>query len=90
MKFLICPIPSDEVEFVDLRFTSPKGTHYSYEVSYEENEMITITDTLGRSVPMDISEVPALLKILTKIVTYQHEKQNVDRVLLSFLARGSE
>ena len=52
--------------------------------------MITITDTLGRSVPMDISEVPALLKILTKIVTYQHEKENVDRVLLSFLARGSE
>jgi hypothetical protein len=90
MKFLICPIPSDEVEFVDLRFTSPKGTHYSYEVAYEENEMITITDTLGRSVPMDISEVPALLKILTKIVTYQHEKENVDRVLLSFLARGSE
>jgi len=90
MKFLICPIPSDEVEFVDLRFTSPKGTHYSYEVAYEENEMITITDTLGRSVPMDISEVPALLKILTKIVTYQHKKENVDRVLLSFLARGSE
>lgn len=90
MKFLICPIPSDEVEFVDLRFTSPKGTHYSYEVDYEENEMITITDTLGRSVPMDISEVPALLKILTKIVTYQHEKENVDRVLMSFLARGSE
>jgi len=90
MKFLICPIPSDEVEFVDLRFTSPKGTHYSYEVDYEENEMITITDTLGRSVPMDISEVPALIKILAKIVTYQHEKENIDRVLMSFLARGSE
>jgi hypothetical protein len=90
MKFLICPIPSDEVEFVDLRFTSPKGTHYSYEVAYEENEMITITDTVGRSVPMDISEVPALLKILTKIVTYQEEKNNVDALLMRFLASGSE
>jgi hypothetical protein len=90
MKFLICPIPADEVEFVDLRFTSPKGTHYSYEVDYEENEMITITDKLGRSVPMDISEVPALIKILTKIVTYQHEKENVEAILMSYLARGSE
>jgi hypothetical protein len=90
MKFLICPIPSAEVEFVDLRFTSPKGTHYSYEVAYEENEMITITDTVGRSVPMDISEVPALLKILTKIVTYQEEKNNVDALLMRFLASGSE
>lgn len=90
MKFLICPIPTDEVEFVDLRFTSPKGTHYSYEVDYKENEMITITDTLGRSVPMDISEVPALIKILTKIATYQHEKENVETILMSYLTRGSE
>jgi hypothetical protein len=90
MKFLICPIRSDEVEFVDLRFTSPKGTHYSYEVDYEENEMITITDTLGRTIPMDISEVPALIKILTKIVTYQEEKNRHDDLLMRFLARGSE
>jgi len=92
MKFLISPVAPElfsELEFKS-RFMSPKGTHYSYEVDFQEDEMITITDRVGRSVPLDITEVEDLAEVLTRIVKYQQLKQKTDKILLNYIASGSE
>lgn len=76
MNFLFSPASQDElVAFgADDYFESTEGSLFNYRVSFEEDDMVTLEDTIGRFVPLDISEIDDLISVLTRISNFQKWK----------------
>lgn len=92
MKFLICPASQDMLDYGDIGdlFQSKSGTLFNYTVEFLEDEMVTITDSVGRYVPLDIEEVSDLAKMLTRIANFQEDKAHMANLLMSQLTHGAE
>jgi hypothetical protein len=93
MKFLICPASQDMLDYGDVEdlFRNPAtGTYFNYSVEFLEDEMVTITDSVGRYVPLDIEEVRDLAKMLTRIANFQEDKAYMENLLMSQLTHGAE
>lgn len=92
MKFLICPASQDMLDYGDIDdlFQSKAGTLFNYTVEFLEDEMITITDSVGRYVPLDIEEVRSMANMLTRIADYQEDKAHMAAMLLDNLTYGAE
>lgn len=90
MKFLIAPATPSFIDTCGSEglFTDVKGRKFLYEIDYEENEMIRISDSVGRMVPLDIDEVTALAEVLCRIVRYQDTKEAMQLILLNELVGG--
>lgn len=89
MKFLICPASPDQIEDGDYDlFKGQDGVSYNYAVEFIEDEMVTIRDTVGRYVPVDITEVNSLITMLMRISTYQMNKQRAQKMLIGDLLNG--
>jgi hypothetical protein len=91
MKFLICPSCPEQIENGETEglFQDGYGTFYNYSVKFDEDEMITITDSVGRYVPLDIVEVAGLANILNRIVRYQRGKALAEQYLVDELVDGA-
>lgn len=91
MKFLICPSCPAQLENGETEglFKDGYGNFYNYTVEFLEDEMITITDSVGRYVPLDIEEVRGLANILNRIVRYQEGKVIADNFLIGELIEGA-
>lgn len=92
MKFLICPATPDLIEAagIDTFFQSPSGIAFNYSVDYTEDDMILISDVLGRAVPLDISEIGGLISVLMRIDNFQKDKDYCYEFLANQLVSGSE
>lgn len=92
MKFLVCPTNASQVKHQDTEgcFRSATGVFYDYQVDFIEDEMITITDNIGRSVPVDIYDVAGLAKMLIRIAVYTDNKAACQEVLMDQLCDGAE
>ena len=91
MKFLICPAAEDLLQFCgeDEFFYSPSGVACNFEVEFIEDEMIRINDTVGRSMPIDINDLPSFIQILTRIDNFTQDKKDMKAILLSQLMYGA-
>ena len=90
MKFLICPATTDQITDGDYDlFKGQDGATYNYQVEYFEDDMVTIRDSVGRYVPLDIAELKALINMLARIDNYQTNKLRAQEVLVEELLRGA-
>jgi len=72
MKFLVCPTGPAQLKYQDTDgcFQNEAGIYFDFMVDFTENEMVTITDNCGRSVPIDIEDIGAIGAILSRIADY--------------------
>ena len=91
MKFLICPSCPEQLENGETEglFEGRHGNFFNYTVDLDEDEMITITDSVGRYVPLDIDEVRGLANVLNRIVRYQEGKVTANNFLVGELIEGA-
>ncbi len=90
MKFLICPATTDQLIDGDYDlFKGHDGATYNYQVEYFEDDMVTIRDSVGRYVPLDVAELKALINMLTRIDNYQTNKLRAQEALVEELLRGA-
>jgi len=63
MQFLICPVPKLHLLMLDASalFYSRQGTAFYYSISFT-NDKVVISDTLGRSVIIKVSQIEELLQ----------------------------
>ena len=92
MKFLVCPTGPSQLKYQDTDgcFQSNSGTFFDYQVEFIEDEMITITDNIGRSVPIDIFDVAGMARMLTRIAQYTEDKAACQEDLMAELCYGAE
>ena len=90
MKFLICPATADQIQDGDYDlFKGQDGASYNYSVEFFEDDMVTIRDSVGRYVPLDINEIKPLIKMLARIDNYQTNKFRVQEALINELFSGA-
>ena len=91
MKFLICPASQELLDFCDPEdfFFSPGKVAYNFEVEFIEDEYIRITDTVGRTMPIDLNDLGDFIRILTRIDNYTQDKQDMQDILMSQLCYGA-
>lgn len=90
MKFLICPASDEQLAMggeTDL-FVGADQTAYTYEV-YFDGETVSITDTVGRMVPFDVTELGGLIKMLHRIDTFHKNTESANAYLYSKLIEGA-
>lgn len=87
MKFLICEVPQEYTNDGDY-YTGTDGREYYYEVNYVENEYVNISDTCGRMIPLDITEVADLASMLGRIVQHHNRKQEAEAYFMAKLLDG--
>lgn len=87
MKFLVCPTGPAQLKYQDTDgcFQNEAGTYFDFMVDFTENEMVTITDNCGRSVPIDIEDIGAIGAILTRISEYTEESTQLREELMEEL-----
>lgn len=93
MKILICKTPQDQIEMFgeEGMFKSASGELYSYEVELVKDEdMVRITDALGRMIPIDVSELDDLVEVLERIANYVACKECISERLYNGLTEGFE
>ena len=90
MKFLICPATQDQIEDGDYDlFKGQDDATYNYEVEFFEDDMVKITDSVGRYVPLEVGEIPALINMLIRIDNFQTGKQAAQEFLTNELLSGA-
>ena len=90
MKFLICPASQDQIEPGDYTlFKGQDGCSYNYQVEFFEDDMVKITDSIGRYVPLQVDEIPSLINMLVRINNYQKDKLEVQVELVKELLSGA-
>lgn len=90
MKFLICPATPDQIQDGDYDlFKGQDGATYNYSIEFYEDDMVTIRDSVGRYVPLEISELKPLINILVRIDNFQTNKVRVQEALMNELIRGA-
>ena len=81
MKFYVMPVPPEFQEQGDT-FVSPQGVEFYYEVELNSDEdQITITDTCGRYMPMDIEGAKDVGEMLLRMVNFVEMKGNINDAL---------
>lgn len=92
MKFLTGPVP---LEFVDAHsddnyFKGTDGAYYYYKVIVDqEDDVVTIKDTVGRAIPVDFESLAGLANVLNKIVRFNKQKAYFNEINLSELLQGA-
>lgn len=97
MKFLICPVPEQFLNFDSGYFCHPvTGDEFYYEVEFNEDEDVIISDTMGRSIPIGLGELESLIDTLTRIKDFtegkaeaQHRLTNSLNYITQDLTRGT-
>lgn len=85
MELLVCPTPPELVDVgVEGLFQSATGKYFSYKVMYNEN-YITITDSVGRIMPMDCNEIADIAEILARLVRFRSNSVALEQRLLDEL-----
>lgn len=92
MKFLLAPATQTVLQFSDPAdfFESADGSLFNYQVTFLEDEMVTIEDTLGRYLPLDIEEVDDLIEVLLRISKFQKWKAVMQAALFEELTSGAD
>ena len=94
MKFLVCPTgPAPaQLKYQDTEgcFQSNSGRFFDFMVEFTENEMVTIRDNCGRSVPIDIEDIGKIGEILTRIAEYTAGMEQAREELMEDLCYGAE
>jgi len=87
MKFLVCPTGPAQLKYQDTDgcFQNESGSFFDFRVEFTENEMLTITDNCGRSIPIDIEDIGAIGAILTRISEYTEEANQLREELMEEL-----
>jgi len=90
MKFLICPASEDMINATeeDDLFTGNDGNEYMYSVEFD-GETVLITDTVGRSVPFDVSDLDRLMFILNRINNFVKSTTSLNQFLYDKLVEGA-
>ena len=91
MKFLICPIKEEQsLEPLEDNYfkACSSDSYYQYEIELDE-DTVRISDSIGRSVPVDISEIGAMAAMLNRIDNYVKNKEKVNEYLLQTLLSGA-
>lgn len=90
LKFLICPASQDQIEDGDYDlFKGQDGATYNYSVEFYEDDMVTIRDSVGRYVPLEINELKPLINMLIRIDNYQLNKARAQSILINDLLQGA-
>ncbi len=90
MKFLIVPASDDMIDATedgDL-FTGEDGNEYMYEIKFD-GETVLITDTVGRNVPFDVSDIDKLMFILNRINNFVKSTSSLNQFLYDKLVEGA-
>ncbi len=88
MKFLICPASEDQLQDTTDMFLGTDGYAYNYQVEYFPGDMVSIEDTVGRIMPLDIEELSGLINILTRINKFENATMYSNFLNMSDLLNG--
>ena len=90
MKFLICPVSQEQLHntSMDGYFVDAEGNLYNYRVTFNESDMVRIEDSVGRYVPIDITELRELTEVLIRICNFEHTKEVVQTLMFESLTNG--
>ncbi len=90
MKFLIVPADDDMINATDDGdlFTGTDGSEYLYEVNFD-GDTVAITDTVGRMVPFDVSDLDKLMFILNRINNFVKSTASLNQFLYDKLVEGA-
>jgi len=90
MRFLIVPASDDmisETNDGDL-FTGEDGNEYMYSVEFD-GETVCITDTVGRIMPIDVSDLERFMFIFNRINNYVKSTHSLNQFLYDKLVQGA-
>ena len=90
MKFLICPLTTEEADSFGSTtdFFKNGDTLYDFCIMYQEDEGVVIRDSEMRLMPIDITQLPDLIATLSRIYNYQFRKDTTLAVLKEELING--
>jgi len=90
MKFLISPITDEQENYcgTDGCFKGQDGAFYNYAISVDV-DTVRISDSAGRMVPFDITDLSALTLVLSKINKYYQTLDLVESTLYEELIKGA-
>jgi len=90
MKFLICPATDDMINATEEGelFTGKDGNEYMYEIEFD-GDTVLITDTIGRNVPFDVTDIDKLMFILNRINNYVKSTTTLNQFLYDKLVEGA-
>ena len=90
MKFLIGAASPEQISFggTEGLFEATNGKFYNFEIKYTEDEGITITDSVGRYVPLDLEDIKPLAEVTSRISRFQDTSTAVRALLINELAYG--
>ena len=90
MQILVCPTSQALIdESPEGLFQSTNGKYFSYKVTYHDGEYVTITDSIGRIMPMDIDEIADIAEILARLVRFRANSASLEQFLLDELLNTS-
>jgi hypothetical protein len=92
MKFLICPTSQDQLEYGGNEglFRGSNNKYFNYAVEFEHNDFVRITDSVGRIMPMDISEVRDFADMLGRIADYHEHMELAKDYAMADLCYGAD
>lgn len=81
--FLVCKATQELIdESTEGLFKSSLGAYFMYKIAYTEEDTLTITDSIGRTLPMDCTEIEQISEILARITRFQKARSKSDEQLL--------
>lgn len=89
MKFLIC----DAADLIDTCgedsfFKGQDGRFYNYQVEFGE-DIVRISDSIGRMVPVGVEELDSLIQMLTRISSFVKNTESLNEYLFQKLIEGA-
>jgi len=91
MNFLICPAADYQLDDTEGLFKSSCGNFYNFRIELtEDEEMIRIIDTCGRYMPIDITDVANIGKMLSRIAEYVEAKTALNQQLVEAIFDSAE
>lgn len=88
MEFYVRPADSEFEDEIDF-FEGTNGTKYMYSIEYD-GETVRIKDTVGRGLPLDTSDIPAICKMLQRIYNYEKNMEGMSEFLYKTLVSGAD
>ena len=86
----MCPAAHYQLNDTEGLFESSCGNFYNFRVELIEDEMIRIHDTCGRYMPIDITDVANIGKMLSRIAEYTEAKAALNQQLVEAIFDGAE
>lgn len=89
MKYYLSKVTADEIESMgmDGMCIAPDGTAFWYEVNFD-GETISITDGIGRFVPIDYTAAGEFAKAFLAFQNYAEVKADQELELMEILTNG--